>query len=215
MGSGSTPSCLQAPSSRPVRGLPGGVPGEVVTVGWPELSLDGLMVSRGPVTPAVALPPLVQTAPPQHPPSPPSLPPQVICCEGNAGFYEVGCVSTPLEGRPLVHVPPLHRGGFLMLARLPRPTGSQPPPPLCYSWLLRPGLESSRLCWKHGETLSRTLSFPRVLRVFLCSAMGGRKLLPVSAGPSTCDLGAGDTDRQRAQWVTVSLLQGGCEKGPH
>ncbi|GCB82154.1 hypothetical protein scyTo_0021948, partial [Scyliorhinus torazame] len=21
----------------------------------------------------------------------------VICCEGNAGFYEVGCVSTPLE----------------------------------------------------------------------------------------------------------------------
>uniref|UniRef100_A0A8D0QII0 Phosphatidylserine lipase ABHD16A n=1 Tax=Sus scrofa TaxID=9823 RepID=A0A8D0QII0_PIG len=26
----------------------------------------------------------------------------VICCEGNAGFYEVGCVSTPLEGqRPL------------------------------------------------------------------------------------------------------------------
>nr|KAF6276485.1 abhydrolase domain containing 16A, phospholipase [Myotis myotis] len=24
----------------------------------------------------------------------------VICCEGNAGFYEVGCVSTPLEGRP-------------------------------------------------------------------------------------------------------------------
>ncbi|XP_032505915.1 phosphatidylserine lipase ABHD16A isoform X3 [Phocoena sinus] len=23
--------------------------------------------------------------------------PKVICCEGNAGFYEVGCVSTPLE----------------------------------------------------------------------------------------------------------------------
>uniref|UniRef100_UPI000B4CD4CE phosphatidylserine lipase ABHD16A n=1 Tax=Lonchura striata TaxID=40157 RepID=UPI000B4CD4CE len=25
------------------------------------------------------------------------LSPQVICCEGNAGFYEVGCLSTPLE----------------------------------------------------------------------------------------------------------------------
>lgn len=24
--------------------------------------------------------------------------PQVICCEGNAGFYEVGCMNTPLEG---------------------------------------------------------------------------------------------------------------------
>ncbi|KAI5620493.1 protein ABHD16A isoform X1 [Silurus asotus] len=23
---------------------------------------------------------------------------QVICCEGNAGFYEVGCMSTPLDG---------------------------------------------------------------------------------------------------------------------
>lgn len=23
---------------------------------------------------------------------------QVICCEGNAGFYEVGCMNTPLEG---------------------------------------------------------------------------------------------------------------------
>ncbi|XP_010778734.1 abhydrolase domain-containing protein 16A-like, partial [Notothenia coriiceps] len=22
----------------------------------------------------------------------------VICCEGNAGFYEVGCMNTPLEG---------------------------------------------------------------------------------------------------------------------
>lgn len=28
---------------------------------------------------------------------PTSSPPQVICCEGNAGFYEVGCLSTPLE----------------------------------------------------------------------------------------------------------------------
>lgn len=28
----------------------------------------------------------------------PFTPPQVICCEGNAGFYEVGCMNTPLEG---------------------------------------------------------------------------------------------------------------------
>ncbi|XP_047651075.1 phosphatidylserine lipase ABHD16A isoform X4 [Phacochoerus africanus] len=31
----------------------------------------------------------------------------VICCEGNAGFYEVGCVSTPLEGRSLAQPPSL------------------------------------------------------------------------------------------------------------
>lgn len=24
---------------------------------------------------------------------------QVICCEGNAGFYEVGCMNTPLDGK--------------------------------------------------------------------------------------------------------------------
>lgn len=30
--------------------------------------------------------------------------PQVICCEGNAGFYEVGCMNTPLEGEgPVLH----------------------------------------------------------------------------------------------------------------
>lgn len=23
---------------------------------------------------------------------------QVVCCEGNAGFYEIGCTVTPLEG---------------------------------------------------------------------------------------------------------------------
>lgn len=37
--------------------------------------------------------------------------PQVICCEGNAGFYEVGCVSTPLEGKHLAltsYLCPLH-----------------------------------------------------------------------------------------------------------
>lgn len=28
---------------------------------------------------------------------------QVICCEGNAGFYEVGCMNTPLEGEQLSH----------------------------------------------------------------------------------------------------------------
>lgn len=39
-------------------------------------------------------------APLALPQPPPFLLPQVICCEGNAGFYEVGCVSTPLEGRP-------------------------------------------------------------------------------------------------------------------
>lgn len=26
---------------------------------------------------------------------------QVICCEGNAGFYEVGCMNTPLDGEDL------------------------------------------------------------------------------------------------------------------
>ncbi|KAK2113412.1 Protein abhd16a [Saguinus oedipus] len=29
----------------------------------------------------------------------------VICCEGNAGFYEVGCVSTPLEGKMVTQSP--------------------------------------------------------------------------------------------------------------
>lgn len=31
---------------------------------------------------------------------------------------------------------------------------SQPFLPLCYSWIFSPGLESSRLCWKHGEAFS-------------------------------------------------------------
>lgn len=60
------------------------------------------------------------------------------------------------------------------------------PSSLCYSWIFCPGLESSRLCWKHGETLSEDLSFSRILCILLCSAMGRRKLVPTSAGPSTC-----------------------------
>lgn len=52
----------------------------------------------GEVVPALGdLNPCCTDCPTQHPAL--LFPPQVICCEGNAGFYEVGCVSTPLEGR--------------------------------------------------------------------------------------------------------------------
>uniref|UniRef100_A0A8U8AYX9 Phosphatidylserine Lipase ABHD16 N-terminal domain-containing protein n=1 Tax=Geospiza parvula TaxID=87175 RepID=A0A8U8AYX9_GEOPR len=78
----------------------------------------------------------------------------VICCEGNAGFYEVGCLSTPLEGgapapergqrhgrrgslraAAAARRPPQHRGVRLVHRRLhrhlgrhvlPRARGSRP-----------------------------------------------------------------------------------------
>lgn len=40
---------------------------------------------------------------------------------------------------------------------------SQPFLPLCYSWIFSPGLESSRLCWKHGETFSEISSFSSII----------------------------------------------------
>ena len=52
---------------------------------------------------------------------------------------------------------------------------SQPFFPLCYSWIFSPGLESSRLCWKHGETFSEIPSFSELWSVSLWSASGVRE----------------------------------------
>lgn len=90
---------------------------------------------------------------------PPScLLPQVICCEGNAGFYEVGCVSTPLEGRPRAQpscLCPLEWNIPIF------PHGRDLPWPDHLLWVkLKPSLwgKSSPICFAHHTSLPWAVS---------------------------------------------------------
>lgn len=99
MALGSTPAVPKTPHPILLES-PGGISGKLVTVlvAWtralwsPEALPQHLW----------SLCPLLYRLP--HPSTlPASVCSQVICCEGNAGFYEVGCVSTPLEGKHMAH----------------------------------------------------------------------------------------------------------------
>ena len=49
---------------------------------------------------------------------------QVICCEGNAAFYEAGMIGIPLSGM-LGHVIEIYQGGTVY--SMPRDTCRAPP----------------------------------------------------------------------------------------
>lgn len=70
--------------------------------------------------------------------------PQVICCEGNAGFYEVGCMNTPLDGKGSAHCSMKRfscRSWKCSSVFVVVPC----------SWILRPGLEPPWIWGQHGE----------------------------------------------------------------
>lgn len=64
--------------------------------------------------------------------------PQIICCEGNAGFYEVGCMNTPLEGKQSGDSWPLVFGKPILLVSV-----------LCFTdrSMLSSPLQAASLCW--------------------------------------------------------------------
>lgn len=61
---------------------------------------------------------------------------------------------------------------------------SQPFLPLCYSWIFSPGLESSRLCWKHGEAFFKFFFLNYSLSPCGQSLESGKGVY-ISVGPPT------------------------------